>query len=239
VAYYNEWLQAQAVCIGNVEEILSLPHGQSDPNCVASALEVVRRNYLHLLKHKDKLKTMGVDLDVILYIDKQAELITKSMQSIATSLDQWPVMNSNLAAISAARKKMNDAAEPALRSTYGNQVKTWSEALSEAKARETQKAEAFRATAKVEGLLPPLMGLSFINTQPGASSWRVENNEYVSGRVISSVTSWNLVIYKLEMNFRGSRSGNSGGIRVALVIADDPEGNSYIPVFAKNIPPQK
>jgi hypothetical protein len=83
------------------------------------------------------------------------------------------------------------------------------------------------------------MGLSFINTQPGASSWRVENNEYVSGRVISSVTSWNLVIYKLEMNFRGSRSGNSGGIRVALVIADDPEGNSYIPVFAKNIPPQK
>lgn len=235
VAYYDRWMRAQVVCLGNVETILALPHEKSEAACVGSAIEVVRRHYHSLLKLKDGLSTAGVDPAVVAYVNQQADLCARSMQALPATLDQWNAMNSQLASISSTRARNEVRSLDTLRATYGDGLGRESEYRSKMQAAETRASESFRANVQPSGLVAPLIGLSFYNTKPGAAIWHVEEGEFVSGRITASSASWNTVSFQLQMDFRGSRSGNPGGVFVALVVAKDPQGGQYIPVFAANL----
>jgi hypothetical protein len=241
--YYNRFMAEQVLCqmtagtIRSVVEKIDLsPVGttiqipsKNIPG-VRKALEVAASYYRRSVRGKLSISSAGIDPAVVAYVEKLAtfdEATNALYEEYARTLQP---KSREIEEIGKARDSYVAQEEPALlagfESKFGIKLPTRQHIREVAGKLATDEAKQFLDAKSAQELSANLLGQWFRNLND-FGSWHVEAGEYVFGRVMESASGPGVASVDLEVQLKGSRSGNPGLVRARIIYAKDPERNVF------------
>lgn len=248
--YYNKYMTEQVVCqmiagsIRNTIERIDISPVKNTnyvngtqyetPNTkipgVRKALELAANYYRRAVRNKLSLSSAGIDPDVVTYIEKFT-LLDQATQDLYTEYAQTLQSTSKqIEKTGKARDAYVTQHESELianfESKFGIKLKTRQQLREAVIKSSTEEAKQFIDKKSPQELSANLIGSVFINLN-GYGEWRVNAGEYVFGRVTDSATGPGVAVVDLEVQLKGSHTGNPGMIRARIIYIKDPERNLF------------
>ena len=239
--YYTKYLTEQVVCqltagsIRNMAERVDVSPSKPDqfgnqypsPNVtgVRKALEVATNYYKRSVRNKLTLSSAGIDPSVVSFVEKLAafdQATSEAYERYATTLQSEA---KEIDMIGKLRDELFDKEEASLisgfESKFGIRLPNRKQLREDAMKSATAESRQFLDKKTPQELAANLIGNSFVNAQ-SYGRWTVDAGEYVFGRVSDSAVGAGIAIVDLEVQLKGSRSGNPGLVRARIVYVKDP-----------------
>ena len=205
---------------------------------VRRALGVAAGLYRRSLRNKLSLSSAGIDPAVVAYVERFAavdEPMAQLYESYSTTL------KSESERINAVGKVRDDfvAAQEAtvisgFESKFGIKLPTRQELRESVMKASSEESRQFIEKKSPQDMAADLLGKSF-NNVGGLGSWAVEAGEFTFGRVTSSYPGPGIAVVDLEAQFKGSRTGHPGLVRVRILYVKDPAQNIFWPVITQDL----
>ncbi len=239
--YYNKFLAEQVLCqmtagaIRNMSERVDTSPGKPDvlgnrppsPNIpgVRKALEVAAGYYKRSVRNKLSLSSAGIDPAIVSFVEKLAafdQATGEAYDSYAATLQSEA---RTIEAVGKVRDELFEKEEASLiagfESKFGIKLPTRDQLRETALKNAADESRQFLDKKTPQELAANLLGNSFVNVQ-SYGRWTVEAGEYVFGRVIDSFAGAGVAVVDLEVQLKGSRTGNPGLVRARIVYVKDP-----------------
>jgi len=239
--YYTKYLTEQVVCqmtagsIRNMAERVDISPTKPDtfgnqypsPNVpgVRKALEVAAGYYKRSVRNKLSLSSAGIDPSVVSFVEKLAafdQATGEAYDSFAATLQSEA---KTIEAVGKLRDELFEKEEASLisgfQSKFGIKLPTRTQLREAALKNATEESRQFLDKKTPQELSANLLGKSFVNAND-FGRWTVEAGEYVFGRVSDSAAGAGVAVVDLEVQLKGSRSGNPGLVRARIVYVKDP-----------------
>ncbi len=172
----------------------------------------------------------GVDPAIVSYVD-QLTAFDQQTQDVYEAYAADPGSRPpQLAAFGAQREAFRKNAEPALIASfeekYGIKLPTRAEILEEQDKAAIARSTRFPIDNGPSKLADAMVGASLTNTLDGGR-WRVEQGEFLDGKIINSTPLVGGCLIEVEIALRGSGSGRGCKVHALLVAAEDPVLNMF------------
>jgi glycerol uptake facilitator-like aquaporin len=247
--YYNKYMTEQVSCqmiagsIRNTVERIDISPVKIDglygyhreypsPNTagVKKALELAANFYRKSVRNKLLLSSAGIDPDVVAYVEKFAVFDQRTSDLYGEYAETLQSRTKQIEEIGKARDEQVARDESVLiknfESKFGIKLQTRQELRKSAMKSTSAEARRFLDTKSPQELAANLIGYSFDNIN-GYDKWRVDAGEYVFGRIMDSACNPGVAIVDLEVQLRGSSSGQPGLIRSRIIYVKDPDRNLF------------
>jgi hypothetical protein len=205
----------------------SLGHQYPSPNIpgVKKALEVAAGYYKRSVRNKLSLSSAGIDPNVVSFVEKLAALdqtTSDAYDSYAATLQSEA---KTIDAVGKMRDELFEKEEASLisgfESKFGIKLPTRAQLREAAMKNATAESRQFLDKKTPQELAANLLGQSLVNAQ-SYGRWTVDAGEYVFGRVFDSAVGPGVAAVDLEVQLKGSSSGNPGLVRARIVYVKDP-----------------
>lgn len=239
--YYTKFLTEQVLCqltagsIRSMAERVDVSPTKPDtfgnqypsPNVpgVRKALEVAAGYYKRSVRNKLSLSSAGIDPSVVSFVEKLAafdQATGEAYDSFAATLQSEA---KTIEAVGKLRDELFEKEEASLisgfQSKFGIKLPTRTQLREAALKNATEESRQFLDKKTPQELSANLLGKSFVNAND-FGRWTVEAGEYVFGRVSDSAAGAGVAVVDLEVQLKGSRSGNPGLVRARIVYVKDP-----------------
>lgn len=253
--YYTKYLAEQVYCqmaAGSIRSfvekvdispvVISAQYNLTNENKntpgVRGALNVAAGFYRRSLRNKLTLSSAGIDPAVVSYVEKFAsfdEPMAQLYESYSASLKSE---SERINSVGKVRDDFVAAQEASLisgfESKFGIKLPTRQELRESVMKAASEESRQFIEKKTPQDMAADLLGKSF-NNVGGLGSWAVEAGEYAFGRVTSSYPGPGIAVVDLEAQFKGSRSGHPGLVRVRILYVKDPAQNLFWPVITQDL----
>ena len=239
--YYTKFLTEQVLCqltagsIRNMAERVDISPSKPDtfgnqypsPNIpgVKKALEVAAGYYKRSVRNKLSLSSAGIDPSVVSFVEKIAafdQATSEAYDSYASTLQSEA---KTIEAVGKLRDELFEKEEASLiagfQSKFGIKLPTRAQLREAALKNATDESRQFLDKKTPQELAANLLGMSFVNAQ-SYGRWTVDAGEYVFGRISDSAAGAGVAVVDLEVQLKGSSSGNPGLVRARIVYVKDP-----------------
>ena len=197
------------------------------------SLELAAKYYRRSVRNKLSLSSAGIDPEVVSYVEKFT-LFDQATQDLYNEYAQTLQSRSKqIEQTGDARDAHVAQHEAALianfQSKFGIKLQTRQQLREAAIKSSTEEAKQFIDKKSPQELSANLIGSVFKNLESWAE-WRVNAGEYVFGRIIDSANGPGVAVIDLEVQLKGSHTGNPGLIRARIIYVKDPDRNLFWPV---------
>ncbi len=244
-AFYRSYLEEQVICqakaasirgivdkidLSNTVDIAGNIYTSANLRGVQKALKLCAGYYARSVKHRLSLSMTGVDPAIVSYVD-QLTAFDQQTQDVYEAYAADPGSRPpQLAAFGAQREAFRKNAEPALIASfeekYGIKLPTRAEILEEQDKAAIARSTRFPIDNGPSKLADAMVGASLTNTLDGGR-WRVEQGEFLDGKIINSTPLVGGCLIEVEIALRGSGSGRGCKVHALLVAAEDPVLNMF------------
>ena len=239
--YYTRFLTEQVLCqltagsIRSMAERVDVSPGKPDafgiqypsPNIpgVRKALEVAAGYYKRSVRNKLSLSSAGIDPGVVSFVEKLAAFDQATSEAYDNYAATLHSESKAIEAVGKLRDELFEKEEASLiagfESKFGIKLPGRVQLREAALKNTTNESRQFLDKKTPQELSANLLGNSFINAND-FGRWTVEAGEYVFGRVSDSAAGAGVAVVDLEVQLKGSRSGNPGLVRARIVYVKDP-----------------
>jgi len=232
---YVQFLIMQTACqtsAGNIRGTLKSLFGnqtQNNNSGYKKALEIAAQYYHSTVDFKLKLSTAGIDPDIATYIEKLVVFDNETAQTYDLWAKTLEDQSAKIEAIGNLRDDYISKNEATLiqlfAKKYNTQLATRTSIMEAAVKAMSDSIKSIAKTKTDKDLFSNLVGYRFRNLNVSSiySFWRVESDEYVTGKITNTVTGESVVSFDLEIALKGSQSNSPGLIRARIYYTYNPQ----------------
>jgi len=198
------------------------------------AIELAANYYRRSVRNKLSLSSAGIDPAIVSYVEKLTLFDQETLESYNEYAQTLRSTSKQIERIGDARDAHVSQYESELIANFEN--KFGIKLQSRQQIREfiiksaTDEAAQFLEKKTPQELSANLIGSVFKNLDGSFSEWRVNAGEYVFGRITQSGSAPGSAFVDLEVQLKGSSSGNPGLIHARIIYVKDPDRNLFWPV---------
>ena len=198
------------------------------------AIELAANYYRRSVRNKLSLSSAGIDPAVVSYVEKLTLFDQETLELYNEYAQTLKSTSKQIERIGDARDAHVSQYESELianfENKFGIKLQTRQQLKEIVVKAATDEAAKFLEKKTPQELSANLIGSVFKNLDGSFSEWRVNAGEYVFGRITQSGSAPGSAFVDLEVQLKGSSTGNPGLIHARIIYVKDPDRNLFWPV---------